>query len=273
MIYPHLIRHLIFLQWNLYKATIEFCGLSRQVVFHGRENKHDLVKTVPGKWWNLCVLSKTFPVVLYRFHCVTFQVCTCLLWMVAWATLLAPGSVTSVPRGSIDGRSTCRITSANIQRISQIKVWLGHIGLIQYLGLCVNSYPPGQYGRHFTDNIFRCIFVNEVLYFDSNFTEICSQGSNWQLPSTGSDNGLASNRRQAIIWTSADPIDWLVYVALRGDELTEGWENSPLILPTASQIFSTRGIACQILHKSIRLAASSLTWTCLHAWQVCWIFW
>ena len=57
------------LQWNLYKATTEFRGLSRQVVSHGRENKHDFVKTVSGKLWNLCVFSKTYPVSLYRFHC------------------------------------------------------------------------------------------------------------------------------------------------------------------------------------------------------------
>ena len=31
------------------------------------------------------------------------------------------------------------------------------------------------------DDIFECIFLNENnLYFDSNFTEICSQGSNLQ---------------------------------------------------------------------------------------------
>ena len=57
------------IQWNLYKVTTKFCGLSRQVVFHDRENKHDFVKTAPGKWWNLCVFSKTSPVSLYRFHC------------------------------------------------------------------------------------------------------------------------------------------------------------------------------------------------------------
>ena len=31
-------------------------------------NKHDFVKTVSGKWWNLCVFSKTFTVSLYRFN-------------------------------------------------------------------------------------------------------------------------------------------------------------------------------------------------------------
>ena len=28
------------MQWNLCKATTEFCGLSRQVVLHARDNKH-----------------------------------------------------------------------------------------------------------------------------------------------------------------------------------------------------------------------------------------
>ena len=62
------------IHWNLYEATTTFCGLSRQVVFHDRENKHDFVKTVPGKLWNLCVFSRTFLVSLYRFHCST---CLC----------------------------------------------------------------------------------------------------------------------------------------------------------------------------------------------------
>ena len=37
---------LCILQWNLYKASAEFCGYSRQVVFQDRENKHDFVKTM-----------------------------------------------------------------------------------------------------------------------------------------------------------------------------------------------------------------------------------
>ena len=46
--------------WNLYKAASKLCGLSRRVVFHNRENKHDFVKTVPGKY----VFSKTSQVSL-----------------------------------------------------------------------------------------------------------------------------------------------------------------------------------------------------------------
>ena len=32
------------------------------------------------------------------------------------------------------------------------------------------------------------------------------------------DNGLALKRRQAIIWTNADPIRWGIYAALGGDD-------------------------------------------------------
>ena len=42
----------------------------------------------------------------------------------------------------------------------------------------------------------------------------------WQLSSIGLDNGLAPNRRQAIIWTNADPIHWRIYAALGRDGLT-----------------------------------------------------
>ena len=59
-------------QWNLYKTATRFYGLSWQVVFHDRENKHDFVWTVPDKLQNLCVFSKTPPVSLYMFHC-TFE--------------------------------------------------------------------------------------------------------------------------------------------------------------------------------------------------------
>ena len=54
------------------------------------------------------------------------------------------------------------------------------------------------------DDIVRCIFVNK---------KFCI------VVSTGSDNGLAPKRRQAIIWTNADLIHWRIYAALVWDEL------------------------------------------------------
>ena len=35
------------------------------------------------------------------------------------------------------------------------------IAAVLYLRYLFNSSPPGQKGRHFADNIFRCSFVNE----------------------------------------------------------------------------------------------------------------
>ena len=59
----------------------------------------------------------------------------------------------------------------------------------------------------------------KVLWFDSNFTGVCSWGSNWQYVSIGSGNGLVPNRRQTITWTKADLVHWCIYAALKGDEL------------------------------------------------------
>ena len=58
-----IIRNLM--QRILYQATTKFCGPSRQVVFHDRENKHDFVKNMPCKRWNLCVCTKTSLVSFY----------------------------------------------------------------------------------------------------------------------------------------------------------------------------------------------------------------
>ena len=56
----------------------------------------------------------------------------------------------------------------------------------------------------------------ENFYFDSNFTEVCSQGSNKHWGSTESGNGLAPYRRQAITWINADPVHRRIYAALGG---------------------------------------------------------
>ena len=38
--------------------------------------------------------------------------------------------------------------------------------------------------------------------FAYDFTEMCSEGSNWHYSIIGSDNGLAPTRRQAMIWAN-----------------------------------------------------------------------
>ena len=92
----------------------------------------------------------------------------------------------------------------------------------------VNSSSPAQNGRHFKDEVFKRIFLNEKVWIISKiytkytlytkytiYTKICSEMSNWQKPGIGLDNGLAPNRRQAITWTNADSLHltgrWVKY--------------------------------------------------------------
>ena len=61
----------------------------------------------------------------------------------------------------------------------------------------------------------RCTFPPMIIsVFDSNFTEVCSYVSNWQYPSSGWDNVLAPNRRQAIISTNDGLVCWRIYASL-----------------------------------------------------------
>ena len=70
------------------------------------------------------------------------------------------------------------------------------------------------------DDTFKGIFLNENDRIPISISlKFVPKESNRQYISTGSGNGLVPNRRQAIIWTNADPIHWHIYAALGGDEL------------------------------------------------------
>ena len=81
----------------------------------------------------------------------------------------------------------------------------------------VNSSPPGQNGHHLADDVFKSVNMNKK--FCISIQGPIHNGSNWQYSSIGSDNGSAPTRRQAIIWTNADPVYRRIYAALGGDEL------------------------------------------------------
>ena len=65
------------------------------------------------------------------------------------------------------------------------------------------------------------VYIN----YDYDFIEVCSQGSNQQYSSIGSDNGLSLGLRQAIIWTNAGIrtnhglLFWIINVSLGPNEL------------------------------------------------------
>ena len=76
-----------------------------------------------------------------------------------------------------------------------------------------------QNGHRFANDIFKPFAWMKCLNFDWNFTDVCSQGSNWQNASIGPDNGLATNRRLAIIWTNGNLCCWRLYASLGVNEL------------------------------------------------------
>ena len=62
---------------------------------------------------------------------------------------------------------------------------------------------PRQNCRHFTEHIFKFIFLTENGCISIEiFTVICSWLSNWQQVSIGSDNSLAPNRQKVSLLTA-----------------------------------------------------------------------
>ena len=57
-------------QWHLNKGVTRFCGLSSQVVFHDRENKHDFLKTVLVELHQSVHFSKISKVSLHRLDLI-----------------------------------------------------------------------------------------------------------------------------------------------------------------------------------------------------------
>ena len=83
-----------------------------------------------------------------------------------------------------------------------------------------NSSSPGRHGHHFAENICKCIFLNENVFISIKISlKFIPNGPISNRVSIGSDYGLAPHRRQAIIWTNADPIHWLICAAQGGGEL------------------------------------------------------
>ena len=94
----------------------------------------------------------------------------------------------------------------------------------RWSGYCthMNTLRPRQNVCLLADGNFICIILNKTFLISNDkiyFIEICSLWSNWQYVIIGSDNGLAPNRRQAIIWTSDGLVYWCIYVLLGLNEL------------------------------------------------------
>ena len=82
----------------------------------------------------------------------------------------------------------------------------------------VITLRPEQDGRQFADEIFKHSFLKDNI---SSFIEMSLKCVPVDLDdTTGSDNGLAPNRRQAITWTSGDTDPWCYMTSPGHNELT-----------------------------------------------------
>ena len=64
------------------------------------------------------------------------------------------------------------------------------------------------------NGIFKRILKWYLMYLYSNFTEICSQGSNYQYANIDSDDVLVPNRRKAVFWKNVGLVYWRMYASL-----------------------------------------------------------
>ena len=78
----------------------------------------------------------------------------------------------------------------------------------------LNTLRPRQNGRHFWDNIFKCIFLtaNVWILLKISLRFVPKVWIN-NIPALVQLNGLVSKRRQAIIWTKVDPVQWHIYAS------------------------------------------------------------
>ena len=90
-------------------------------------------------------------------------------------------------------------------------------------GCCYMGYPPRMYlntlrprqnGRHFADDIFNCIFLNENFWISNISLKCVPYGLIEKYVIVGSDNGLAPNKRQAIIWSNGGLVYWRIYASV-----------------------------------------------------------
>ena len=82
--------------------------------------------------------------------------------------------------------------------------WMKIALIIQICSQGPSTLRPRQNGRHFPDDIFKWIFLNENVWISINIPlKFVPRGPiNNIHTNIGSGNGLAPTRRQAIFWTN-----------------------------------------------------------------------
>ena len=111
--------------------------------------------------------------------------------------------------------------------------WLGYWRICASLGLSelmvnspVNSSPPEENGRYLTDDIFKCIFMNEkfriLIEISLNFVPEGSVDNKWALFQVMAWRRIGDKPLPEPMLT---PFTRRIYWALWGDELKDSWNS------------------------------------------------
>ena len=116
-----------------------------------------------GVKWNLTMISYGYQESLCTIHLVASDNFCCMSAVCTHSNIAG--------RYEIFMRVTCYM-SGYITRRQGLHIWKS----VTYLSMLVadednvNSSSPGQHGRHFADDIFKCVFVNENIWISKRIS-------------------------------------------------------------------------------------------------------
>ena len=107
-----------------------------------------------------------------------------------------------------------QLMTTTLDNISIIDESHGAVRVFQEQLNEIKTFRSRQNGRHFADDIFKCIFVNDNIWIPIGIS------LNF-IPNDLIDNvsALVQNRRQAIIWTNDGFVWWRIYASLGLNEI------------------------------------------------------
>ena len=184
---------------------------------------------VSQEWKGRLILNKRDGCQSFMTMTVTFwwpkwgvRIYRIVIWLFDYRTEIQCVIAVDFTASNGDPRQPSSLHYNNPGRPNEYQVALQAVGeIIEDYDRWVNpsTAPPPPPPRHFADDDFSCIFMNEkfctLIKISLKFVPKGPIDSNPAFV----DNGLAPNRRQTIIWTNTDTIHWRIYAALRGGEL------------------------------------------------------
>ena len=115
------------------------------------------------------------------------------------------------------------------------KTWPLFSNISLTLKTSINPLRQKQNGRLFADDVFIRIILNENSWISNNISLKYVPYGLIDNVIIGSDNGLASNRRQAIIWTNNGLVYWRIYASLGLNELVYCSNNGVVLIKCCSK--------------------------------------